>query len=477
MASQIQPPPWGRALTGEDYAKLHSSWISRDAADEAMLRRIDGPEAQEVIGQKGSRDCQGILIPYYWAGESHPFNYRVRRDHPDWVVGRDGKLKPERRYLGPPKGGNRLYVPRGVTLEQLQDCVKTLIIVEGEKKAIALWRLARLGTIEPRFIPIAIAGVWNWRGVVGKAVSSSGERIDVRGVIPDLSRIVWEGRRTILLFDSNVQNNESVKWARKGISRELASRGAEVQFVNLPTDAGVNGVDDLLAAAGWGPDRVLELLDKPVPGLKRELSVPPQYRSTPDGIFRSVLKGGELLETQLTNFQARIKSEITLDDGVETKKEFEVEAELLGHRHVFAIPATELVQLEWAVERMGSAAIIFSIHIAGASGAFKTERAALEQQHFGLTMNRLNLPGAWSSTSNALEVLAFHAKDSLLVVDDFAPQGNVSEVSRYHAAADRIFRAVGIRSGLTLHHSFVQQTLAKLPAEIVEPSACGASTI
>jgi hypothetical protein len=31
------------------------------------------------------------------------------------------------------------------------------------------------------------------------------------------------------------------------------------------------------------------------------------------------------------------------------------------------------------------------------------------------------LPAAWSSTGNALEVLAFHAKDALLVIDDFAP--------------------------------------------------------
>jgi hypothetical protein len=72
---------------------------------------------------------------------------------------------------------------------------------------------------------------------------------------------------------------------------------------------------------------------------------------------------------------------------------------------------------------------------------------ALEQQHFGRDMNRLNLPAAWSSTANANEVLAFHAKDTLIVIDDFAPQGSAVDVGRYHAAADRIFRAAGNRAG------------------------------
>jgi hypothetical protein len=63
----------------------------------------------------------------------------------------------------------------------------------------------------------------------------------------------------------------------------------------------------------------------------------------------------------------------------------------------------------------------FALHLAGETGAFKSELAALHQQHFGCGMNRENLPAAWSSTGNALEVLAFHAKDALLVIDDFAP--------------------------------------------------------
>ena len=54
--------------------------------------------------------------------------------------------------MGPPKGSNRLYIPPGVTLEQLQDVTIPLAVVEGEKKALALRRLACHETDKPQFI-------------------------------------------------------------------------------------------------------------------------------------------------------------------------------------------------------------------------------------------------------------------------------------------------------------------------------------
>ena len=59
----------------------------------------------------------------------------------------------------------------------------------------------------------------------------------------------------------------------------------------------------------------------------------------------------------------------------------------------------------------------------------------------------MHLPGSWASTGNALEILAFHAKDVLVVIDDFAPQGNATDVARYHATADRVLRAAGNQAG------------------------------
>ena len=303
------PPDWGAALSESDYGTLKASWITHEIADQAMLRRVETTEGREVVGQKGSRDCAGILIPYYWPGEPGPFNYRLRRDNPEWVGGEDGKPKPKNKYLGAPNSGNRLYIPPGVTLEHLKDATIPIVIVEGEKKALALWRLANHETNTPRFIPIGIAGVWNWRGKVGKTNGPTGQRIDVNGPIADLSRIEWKGRKVFIIFDVNVHTNDSVKWARKGIARELATRRGEVEFVNLPEDCGVNGVDDLLAT--WGPTRVLELFDNSVRGARIQVVLPPQFQSRPEGMFRVVNKGERLSQVQLTNYQASIKTDTT----------------------------------------------------------------------------------------------------------------------------------------------------------------------
>ncbi|MGH2689623.1 MAG: DUF927 domain-containing protein, partial [Actinomycetota bacterium] len=86
-------------------------------------------------------------------------------------------------------------------------------------------------------------------------------------------------------------------------------------------------------------------------------------------------------------------------------------------------------------------------HLAGPSGAGKSELAAQVQSHFGAGFDSRHLPGSWSSTGNALEGLAFAAKDAVLVVDDFAPTGGVNDADRAHCDADRLFRAQGNRSG------------------------------
>src|SRR5437868_12241256 len=115
------PPPWGGPLTEKDYASLAASWITPELAEEAMLRRVDVHEGREIVCQKGSRDCAGMLISYYWPGDPRPFNYRIRRDKPEYKFDKNGKRKPDCKYLGAPKSGSRIYIPPGVTLEQLRD--------------------------------------------------------------------------------------------------------------------------------------------------------------------------------------------------------------------------------------------------------------------------------------------------------------------------------------------------------------------
>src|SRR5262249_31322273 len=73
-----------------------------------------------------------------------------------------------------------------------------------------------------------------------------------------------------------------------------------------------------------------------------------------------------------------------------------------------------------------------SLHTSGPTGTFKSETAAVIEQHFGPGLDGRHLPASWSSTGNSLEGLAFAAKDVVLVVDDFCPTGSAADIQRYH---------------------------------------------
>jgi hypothetical protein len=110
-------------------------------------------------------------------------------------------------------------------------------------------------------------------------------------------------------------------------------------------------------------------------------------------------------------------------------------------------PDTVTVPLFAAVFRAVLGAADFSLHITGETGAGKSELVALFQQHWGAGLDSRHLPASWSSTGNALEGLAFIAKDAVLVVDDLAPDGTVYDVQRMHRDAARLLRAQGNHSG------------------------------
>jgi hypothetical protein len=88
----------------------------------------------------------------------------------------------------------------------------------------------------------------------------------------------------------------------------------------------------------------------------------------------------------------------------------------------------------------------FSFHLVGNTGTGKSQLAALIQQHFGPAMDATRLPGSWSSTSNALQALAFGAKDALLTIDDFAPNGSQSDIQQLHRKASEMIRSQANRS-------------------------------
>jgi predicted P-loop ATPase len=235
-------------------------------AEAARLRRVDSLAGAELVGRK-SGDYSGIAIPYSLPGSTEIREYRLRRDHPEMEVDSQGRVKPKQKYLSPPGRGNMLYFAPGTTDAQLRDTALPVIIAEGEFKTLAVWRLANWNSVErPRFIPVGVSGVYNWRGTIGKTAGPDGERLDVKGPIPDLERIAWKDRRVIIAYDADADEKDLVRFARAELARHLRTQGAVVGFLAWNMNQG-KGIDDHLAVAG--PDAVLdELARVPFTGLR-----------------------------------------------------------------------------------------------------------------------------------------------------------------------------------------------------------------
>jgi hypothetical protein len=145
-----------------------------------------------------------------------------------------------------------------------------IVIVEGEKKTLAMWMLAwsEVASDRPRFLPVGVAGVWNWKGKIGKREQPDGSTRPLKGPIGDLRRIIWKDRIVIIIFDSNIHTNESVRVARDRLAYWLKEWSASVLFVTLPETPGVNGPDDLMNLKG--PKFMLGLIESAYSGIYPE---------------------------------------------------------------------------------------------------------------------------------------------------------------------------------------------------------------
>jgi P4 family phage/plasmid primase-like protien len=254
--------PRGLPLRVNDLAGLEKCAITGAVAERAMLRRVESVDGAEIVGRNDRGDYAGVIFPNVWPGEQHIREYRLRRDRPDLEKKSDGTLKERGKYLSPPGRGNLLYFTPGTDPTWLTDASLPVLITEGEKKCLALtglmWQVDGAAA-RPRWLPVALTGVWNWRGTIGKAPGPNGDRRDVKGVVSDFDRITWRARHVVIVFDTNVLTNDSVAAARRELARELTRRGAIVKLIDLPEVDGVNGIDDLIGV--WGSERVLALID------------------------------------------------------------------------------------------------------------------------------------------------------------------------------------------------------------------------
>ena len=243
-------------LTPQDFISLErGSWIDRETAERFGVRRVDSCEGAALVGRENREDYAGIVFPTYWPGIPNCRELYLRRDHPPIEGG-----KPKGKYLAPLGRGNMLLFGPDESVEVLNDTEHPIIFAEGLKKLVAACRLARHSVESPRFLACGLSGVWNWRGTTGKISDANGTRVDEKGVIPDFDRISWDGRKVVVIFDSDHATNQSVSCARRKLLAELKKRGARAVALDLPTLEGLSktGFDDFLAQCG--PEEALDLI-------------------------------------------------------------------------------------------------------------------------------------------------------------------------------------------------------------------------
>ena len=232
-------PPKQRVLRPEHAEHLARFCIQPDILEGAGVRSVTDNETRELFGVNGYRGCDlsGILFPTFDPFTGKRNGGRVRLDHP--IEGM--KYTCER-------GNPHLFIPRGIPSEWLADTTIPIIFVEAEKSALAIWALAQRKGL--RLIPIAIGGCWGWLRTRGRRPMPNGSSAQETGPSPDFDLVAWEGRLTTIAFDSNASTNPDVRKARRTFSQELAARGASILIADVPTETGINGPDDLIAAAG-----------------------------------------------------------------------------------------------------------------------------------------------------------------------------------------------------------------------------------
>jgi hypothetical protein len=195
----------------------------------------------------------GIIFPYYSHVTGQRVTARDRRDNPEFEDG-----KPKDKYISAYGDGRHLYFPPDAR-DKLQEPNTPIVLVEAEKSALALTAWARRTSCD--VIPLGMGGCWGWRGRIGKIDGINGERVDVKGPLPDLA--VCDRRTVYLMLDSNAASNSNVQGARAALVRELVRRSCTVRLCHLPEELGINGPDDYIGA--HGDDPLAKILDSARP--------------------------------------------------------------------------------------------------------------------------------------------------------------------------------------------------------------------
>lgn len=227
------PPPQTRTLDQKHRAELHASGLTDATIEAAGIYSAADGEIATTLGWQPKHHpwLGGMVIPFRTSDGEEIEHRRVKLDHPR--CDKDAKII---KYESPVKAPNRAYFPPGFKIGD------TVILTEGEKKALAAWQAG--------FCAIGLVGVWGWQQK--RKRDDKGHAYGSRKLIPDLAGIDWKSRRVVTAFDSDAAGKPEVQLAEDRLAEALTKAGATVKIVRIPPgpDGGKVGVDDYLVAHG-----------------------------------------------------------------------------------------------------------------------------------------------------------------------------------------------------------------------------------
>jgi hypothetical protein len=277
-----------------------------------------------------------LKIPV-WGVQGEIVSYQIRPNEPR--IGRNGKPV---KYETPAGSHMALDIPPTIR-HLIPDPAIPLWITEGIKKGDALASHACCA--------VGLIGVWNWRGTNEHGGKTA---------LPDWESIALNERLVYIVFDSDVMVKPPIHQALERLAEFLKNRKATVRFVYLPSNNGEKvGVDDYLVQ-GHSIDDLVHLATLELQSLPFESVKPPSpYEATKRGfVWNKETKDGPIT-SPLTNFTAQIKADIAEDDGADTKRFFELEAQLGEQTFTFKIPVNQFVGMNWAIEHLGATALVY----------------------------------------------------------------------------------------------------------------------
>lgn len=176
----------------------------------------------------------------------------------------------------------------------------------------------------------------------------------------------WKAEHAAFLKDADVvilpDNDEAGRKHAELVARSLRGVAARVRMIDLPGLAAKGDVSDWLSMGRSG-DELWELVQRSQDELAEQPAAEPHkvgdYSETAAGIeWSRFTDRGDVRSTLLTNFTARIASDVVQDDGVETARALEIDTTINGRTQTFVVPANQFASMNWVLEHLGAEAVV-----------------------------------------------------------------------------------------------------------------------